>query len=275
MGFSENINRLAKELNLSELRQTELTRYAQSLVTSMDWSQFKRSDVISFIEKYQSHQHYSPYQFGKFNLTLHSCDHFSIQVYFMEGIPTEIHSHAFYGYFHYLQGAVLQTEYKITEGHEIDSNVYSNKMEIESERIINEGSGEIIKPGPIHQIIRIGELSSVLMIMAKPFTPLKSELILPTGHVIKKGTPSDEFLRYITLISSCPELTDEILPKLQLDDMLLFCFRNPYINNSPSVELINSLHHEIGKRINVKEIIDGFKNIQLKQNKMSSLGYHS
>lgn len=275
MGFSENINRLAEQLNLSGLSQAELIGRAQSLVTSMDWRSFKRSDVISFIGNTQALQHYSPYQFGKFNLTLYSNDRFSIQVYFMEGIPTEIHSHAFHGYFHYLQGAVLQTEYRITEASEIGLNVYANKMEIESERIINEGNGAIIKPGPIHQIIRVGELSTVLMIMAKPFAPLKSELILPTGHVIKKSSPSDEFLRYITLISSSPELASEVMPKLQLDDILLFCFRNPYINNSLPVELINSLHHEIGKRINVKEIIDGFKNIQLKQNKMSSLGYHS
>ncbi len=275
MWFSENINRLAEQLNLSGLSQAELIGRAQSLVTSMDWRSFKRSDVISFIGNTQALQHYSPYQFGKFNLTLYSNDRFSIQVYFMEGIPTEIHSHAFHGYFHYLQGAVLQTQFKMSNECEVGPNVYVNKMEIESERIINEGSGEIIKPGPIHQIIRIGELSSVLMIMAKPFTPLKSELILPTGHVIKKSTPNDEFLRYMTLISSCPELTDEILPKLQLDDMLLFCFRNPYINTSTQSDLIKHLHLEIGKKIDLKKIIDEFQKLELKQKKMSSLGHNS
>lgn len=273
MGFHGNILELEAQLSKTQERQNTLVALAQTLIKSMDWSDFKRSDILSFISNQLPKQHYGPYSFGQFNLTLASQDHFSIQIYFMEGVPTEIHSHAFHGYFHYLEGNVLQTKFKKKNGEKINDKVYKNAIEVESEKILHQGEGELITPGPIHQILRLSNISTVLMVMAHPFEKRESELILPSGHLIKGHHPSDEFFRYITLLAANPELEAQILPLLKLEDLLLYCFRNSMINHTKSMDShYHQLLSQLKKMIPVEEILNSFEGLRRKELKMKKIG---
>jgi hypothetical protein len=78
-------------------------------VRKLDLSHFSRQDLLPWLSGTPGRQHYAPNAFRRFNLTLHWHEEFSIQIYFMDDISTEIHTHSFYGLYQYLEGTSHQS----------------------------------------------------------------------------------------------------------------------------------------------------------------------
>jgi hypothetical protein len=99
--FFTNIHELYTQLSLVSASKDELVSKSKELIHSMDWNQFKRSDVVPFIKDLPKHQAYGATSFGKFNCTLLHHKDFSIHISFMDSIPTEIHDHDFLSLNHF------------------------------------------------------------------------------------------------------------------------------------------------------------------------------
>jgi hypothetical protein len=272
MEFKDKIENLDNILSKTQEIGAKFASLAREAASAIDWSNFSRSDILPFLNDPIQEQHYGPYNFGQFNLTLVSRKNYSIQLYLMDRVPTEIHAHCFHGYFHYLQGRVCQSHFERLTGIPIAPLISSNAIKLSREEILYPGNGSVISPGPLHQIMRIDPQSTVLMIMHHRYEKIANEYILPSGHIIQISQPRDKFFRLITLLKNCPELTEKILPMLEPADMILYCFRNGLANMN-SLELIQDLClQELKKTMPVDEIIQAFEMKTMKQQKLSLTG---
>lgn len=275
MNFTEKIEILKNKLTQSSLTGHELALEAEKIVQQLDWRDFKREQVLSFLNEPIPDQHYTPYNFGRFNLTLVKTPRFSIQVYFMDDVATEIHTHAFHGYFHYLEGRVHQAHFERLEGKQITPLLKCDGIKLLREEILYPGQGCLVIPGPIHQVLRLDTQSTVLMVMTHPFLKQKSELILPTGHIISQEHISDRFYRLVTLLQTAPDLENNILPLLSIEETLMYCFRDGAFNSLRSDKLNEILIKHLSKSVDIAAIQESFKRLELKKQKLRSIGSES
>lgn len=272
MNFSQQIHRLEEQLLQEVISGRNLFEAVPGLLEKLDFSDFKRNEVLSFFENELPRQYYRPHHFGKFNLTLKWNEHFSIQLYFMDDIPTEIHGHSFEGYFFYLEGRVLESIYERIAGREIFPGIIENGIKLVSERIFHPLQGRAIVPGPIHQVLRIDPQSTVLMIMKHGHKDSVDGMILPSGHVINGHYVSDKFLRLVNLMEVAPEMGEEIVKQLDPREMMIYCFRNGEIKAVKMEKTQALLVAELKKYVDVDQISQSFKQISLKQKKLQLIG---
>ena len=272
MNFQEKINAL-EIMFLKEIASSpDPVSALPKLLSELDFSNFSRKEVIPFFQETLPRQHYAPNSFGRFNLTLKWNDHFSIQLYFMEDIATEIHAHSFNGYFYYLEGRVLESTFERLSGSEILPGVYENGIQLKEEKILYPFEGRRIKPGPIHQVLRIDTMSTVLMIMMHEREVIPDNLILPSGHIIEGQKVSDKFQRLINLLETVPELASETLSLIEPRELLLYLFRNGEIKSYKSQQSKDVLLQELKKYIDVDKIIEAYDNLTKKHNKLKLIG---
>jgi len=272
MNFHDKIEALEK-LFLKEVDSNpDPFKSLPNILSTLDFSTFSREEVIPFFKEKLPHQHYGANNFGRFNLTLKWNDHFSIQLYFMEDIATEIHAHSFNGYFYYLEGRVLESSFERVPGTEILPGVIENGIKLIEEKILYPLEGRRITPGPIHQVLRIDKKSTVLMIMMHAREVIPDGLILPSGHIIQGQLVSDKFQRLINLLETAPELSPEILPLIEPRELLLYLFRNGEIKSYKAKHTQEVLLQELGKYINVNKIIEAYDNLTKKHNKLRVIG---
>lgn len=272
MNFTEKIHALEAKLLQALVPGQSVSELAPAVLKQFDWSDFERKDVLPFLRVDLPRQYYGPYSFGRFNLTLRWNEHFSIQIYFMEDISTEIHPHAFHGYFYYLEGQVLETTFKRLPGEEVAPGIRKNGLAVEHEKILSSFEGKAIVPGPIHQVSRLSPVSTVLMIMQHGREPIPEEFILPTGHIIAGKAPSDRFLRLLTLLETTPELQADILNQMAPADMALHCFRNGDISVNKNTPAKAMVLEALREHLPVDEVLDAYATHAKKILKLKQIG---
>lgn len=110
-------------------------------------------------------QYYNEKAFGDFNITLFQGSNFSIQLYLMNNIDTEIHDHGFVGAYKLLKGSNIQNNFRFVEKEKLDNEVSIGNLEVIGKKKYQQNETSILQKGLIHQITRLTPDNITLMVM--------------------------------------------------------------------------------------------------------------
>lgn len=269
--FADEINRLITTLQGGSLSPQTFPARARDAMSDLDFSGFNRRDLLTYLSRPLTTQKYGPHHFGRFNLTLHWQKEFSVQIYFMDDISTEIHTHAFYGFYQYLEGTSHQTLFKEKEVPQ--TGLQADAFELASEKVYRTGDSQIVTPGYLHQVMRMDRKNTVLMCMHHEFKQLVDRYYLPTGHALFNPPElSDKFLRVTNLMLIEPQLAQELMKEVTPEEALIYLCRHNYLDKNVPEVLGDLLKQKIDELISYDEIKEAFARMARKQKKLTFLG---
>jgi hypothetical protein len=270
MTFEKELQQLISTLQNGSLTPESFPVSAKNAVKLRDFSNFTRRDILSYLSRPLTPQKYGALHFGRFNLTLHWQKEFSIQIYFMDDISTEIHTHAFYGYYQYLEGTSHQTLFN--EKTVPQTGLQAAAFEFDSEKLYQTGDSQIVTPGYLHQVMRVDRKNTVLMCMHHEFKPMVDRYYLPTGHALFNPPElSDKFLRITSLMLIEPEMTQNLMKEITAEEALIYLCRNNYLDKNVPEVLGDLLKQKINELISFEELKEAFAKMDRKQKKLTFL----
>jgi hypothetical protein len=230
-------------------------------------SQLNDKDVIDLTLQVSPHpaQHYTEKQFGEYNFTVFYNESFSIQLYLMNEIDTEIHDHSFVGCFQVLQGANIHTEFEFQKDQASEMDIELGVARSKKVTTMKQFDVMPLQEGVIHQITRTSKKNITLMVMKHVKTTSNCLLLPPHARITNPDFPKDlvrrlhalgyYYSQYRSIEPNHLNLIHEVKSKYLL--VLAVRLQNLGLGRDFSVFLIGIIHAELRKR-NLLYIIEDY-----------------
>jgi len=217
-------------------------------------------------EKSLPKQFYSETIFGKFNITLFNNDKFTIQIYIMDEIDTEIHNHPFDGAFRLLTGKSVHLAYRFNKKSHLEGAIYLGKLQLEKSEVQTTGHTTQINSETIHSIARV-EKSNITLIVTNKEKRMNGFFIYPDLY-IENHRISEDLGRKVQALSLKKEGRDEkiisYLKSLDIFNLLTVAFR------------LNNYSFNVEYESNFRKVLNNLIELELEsRNKPNYLLAHS
>jgi hypothetical protein len=202
-------------------------------------------------------QFYSETAFGKFNITLINNPKFTIQIYIMDKINTEIHNHPFTGSFRVIKGKSILFNYDFQKLHSKKGSIIRGELRLKKSSINNIGDCTEITHNTIHSISRVAK-SNITLIVTDKSQVQNGFFIFPNLYIenFKSNDDLKRKLQALSLITSRNIFhIEKFLNKLSLSELLVIAFRLNKYNFSPiyKTDFKEKLNHQIQVELKLRK----------------------
>jgi hypothetical protein len=277
--YNKHLDTLIGEIQLISTNKSQFDEQSFDILNKFDHlDQITEDELLKLcMRRDLPAQYYATSEFGYFNVTVFSESGYTLQIYLMNDINTEIHNHPFSGVFRILRGESLHTKYKFKPETEVTEFISTGNLDLIDAKVMTVGSTECIDKDLIHQLARIAKTNISLVITKN--LKIKNGFFIGPRLFLKNKILSPNFTRKINALSfiKSDDLNIEIsnfLENLDLYELLTLFSRLPFFRKTENDKLHQIMLKEVTKVLNKKgyeEHLKDYKKLLVKQNKKIAL----